>query len=136
LGALVGDALGGSATPAPSRWVPVGAMTTDHGSFGLETRALEQNLATEREILHPGSVRSVGESANYGAAVILGDGLLPLIVLALGAAMAVGSALALVRPPDAPKEGELERAPVGRSIAMIVIGTLAAIWALASLVAK
>jgi hypothetical protein len=68
--------------------------------------------------------------------VILGDGLLPLIVLALGAAMAVGSALALARPPETPKEGELARAPVARSVAMIVVGGVAAIWALASLVAR
>jgi hypothetical protein len=69
--------------------------------------------------------------------VILGDGdvLLPLLVLALGAAMAVGSALALVRPRAEVAEGELARAPVGRSVAMIVVGTLAAVWALASLLA-
>ena len=49
--------------------------------------------------------------------------------------MAVGSLVALVRPPETPKEGELARAPISRSIVMIVIGTVAAIWALASLVA-
>jgi hypothetical protein len=67
--------------------------------------------------------------------VLLGDNLLPYLVLALGAAMAVGSLLAVVRPPEATKEGELERAPLGRSVVMIAIGTLAAIWALASLIA-
>ena len=46
-----------------------------------------------------------------------GPDLLAYLVLALGAAMAVGSVLALVRPPDARQEGDLERAPVGRSIA-------------------
>jgi hypothetical protein len=67
--------------------------------------------------------------------MLLGDDLLPLLVLAFGAAMAVGSALALVRPPPNRKEGELERAPLGRSLVMIVVGGVAAIWAVASLVA-
>jgi hypothetical protein len=66
--------------------------------------------------------------------VFLGEDLLAYLVLALGAAMAIGSIVALVRPPEAPKEGELARAPVSRSIVMIVVGTIAALWALASLV--
>jgi hypothetical protein len=65
--------------------------------------------------------------------VFLGDDLLPLLVLALGAAMAVGSALALVRPRRQTPEGELDRPPVGRSAVMIAVGALAAVWALASL---
>jgi hypothetical protein len=69
------------------------------------------------------------------SSVFLGDDLLPLLVLALGGAMLVGNVLALVRPPADLKEGELERAPAGRSITMAVIGGLAALWALASLVA-
>ena len=66
--------------------------------------------------------------------MLLGDDLLPLLVLALGAAMVVGNGLALARPPDAPKEGELAKAPPARSVVMIVVGLLAAVWALASLV--
>ncbi len=66
--------------------------------------------------------------------VFLGEDLLAYLVLALGAAMAIGSIVALVRPPAAPKEGELARAPVSRSIVMIVVGAIAALWALASLV--
>lgn len=66
--------------------------------------------------------------------MFLGEDLLPLLVLALGAAMAVGSALALVRPRQQTPEGELDRPPVGRSAVMIAVGTLAAIWAVASLV--
>jgi hypothetical protein len=64
-----------------------------------------------------------------------GDELLPLLVLALGGAMLVGNVLALVRPPERAKEGELERAPAARSITMAVIGAVAAVWAVASLVA-
>lgn len=67
--------------------------------------------------------------------MLLGDNLLPLLVLAFGAAMAVGSGFALIRPPARRGEDDLERPPVGRSVAMIVIGSIAAVWALASLVA-
>ncbi|HZM42662.1 MAG TPA: hypothetical protein VFB94_26280 [Acidimicrobiales bacterium] len=67
--------------------------------------------------------------------MFLGEDLLAYLVLALGAAMAIGSLAALVRPPEAPKEGELARAPVARSVVMIAVGTLAAVWALASLLA-
>lgn len=63
-----------------------------------------------------------------------GENLLLLLVLALGAALAVGSTLALVRPPPAPEEGDLRRAPVARSVVMIVVGLVAALWAVATLV--
>jgi hypothetical protein len=63
----------------------------------------------------------------------LGQDLLAWLVLALGGAMAVGNVLAMVRPPPRAKEGDLPRAPVGRSVVMLVIGVVAAIWALASL---
>jgi len=42
--------------------------------------------------------------------------------------------MALIRPPERPKDGELARAPFGRSMAMITVGLLASVWALASLV--
>ncbi len=65
--------------------------------------------------------------------VFLGDDLLAWLVLALGGALFAGNLLALVKPPP-PKEGDLEKAPVGRSVLMGVIGLVAAIWALASLI--
>ena len=68
-------------------------------------------------------------------AVFLGEDLLAYLVLAIGGAMAVGSIMAIVRPPDEVREGDLEAAPVGRSIAFAVVGAVGAIWALASLVA-
>jgi hypothetical protein len=68
--------------------------------------------------------------------VLLGDNLLPFLLLALGAALVFGNGLALVRPPKEVKKGELERAPAGRSAVMIGIGVVAAVWALASLIAK
>jgi hypothetical protein len=66
--------------------------------------------------------------------VFLGEDLLAYLVLALGGAMVVGNGLALVRPPEAPREGDLQQAPPARSLVMIVIGLVAAVWALASLV--
>lgn len=65
--------------------------------------------------------------------MLLGDDLLPFLVLAIGAALVVGNGLALVRPPKSPKDGELTRAPLGRSVTMIVVGAACAIWALATL---
>ena len=65
--------------------------------------------------------------------MLLGDDLLPLLVLAFGAAMAVGSGLALVRPPAQRGDGELERPPLARSLTMIAIGVVASLWAIASL---
>ena len=67
--------------------------------------------------------------------MFLGDDLLPYLVLALGAALVFGNGMALMRPPKQAKEGELARAPVGRSAVMIAVGLVAAIWALASLIA-
>ncbi len=67
--------------------------------------------------------------------MLLGDDLLEWLLLALGGALLVGNVLALVRPPGERKDGDLERAPVLRSIAYAVIGAIAAIWALASLIA-
>lgn len=67
--------------------------------------------------------------------MFLGEDLLAYLVLAIGGAMAVGSILAIVRPPEQVKEGDLDTAPVGRSIAFAVVGAIGAIWALASLVA-
>lgn len=64
---------------------------------------------------------------------VFGQDLLVWIVLALGGAMAVGNLLALVRPPATRHEGELERAPVVRSVVYALIGAVAAVWALASL---
>ena len=67
------------------------------------------------------------------AQLFLGDNLLAWVILALGGALACGNLLALVRPPREPREGELTRAPVGRSLFMGTLGLIAAIWALATL---
>ncbi len=63
----------------------------------------------------------------------LGDNLLPLLVLAIGGALAVGNVLAVVRPPASRRDGDLSRAPVARSLGMAAVGAVAAVWALASM---
>jgi hypothetical protein len=65
--------------------------------------------------------------------VLGGPDILAYLVLALGAAMAVGSVLALVRPPEARQDGDLEQAPVVRSLAFAAVGIVASLWAVASL---
>jgi hypothetical protein len=66
--------------------------------------------------------------------MLLGEDLLAYLVLAIGGAMAVGSVAALVRPPQVRGEGDLERAPLGRSLVFAGVGLVGALWALASLV--
>ncbi len=84
--------------------------------------------------------------------MFLGPDIGAWLVLALGAAMAVGHLVALLRPPPGsdPLGGpadsaerqrdpehysglERRRAPLGRSLLFIAVGLVAAIWALASL---
>lgn len=63
----------------------------------------------------------------------LGDDLLAWLALAIGAALALGTLMALIRPPARPETGDLERPPLWRSAVMIGIGTIAAFWGLATL---
>lgn len=65
--------------------------------------------------------------------MFLGDDLLVWLLLALGAAMVVGHAAALLRPPPASMSGSLTRSWRLRSVVMIVIGLVAAVPALATL---
>jgi hypothetical protein len=67
--------------------------------------------------------------------LFLGNDLLAWLLLALGGALVVGNGLALLRPPEQARAGDLARAPVRRSVVMIVIGMIATIWALATLIA-
>lgn len=65
---------------------------------------------------------------------MFGDNILAQLVLALGAALAVGSTLALIRPPSRRRDdADLARAPVARSVAMIALGSIAALWAIVTL---
>lgn len=66
--------------------------------------------------------------------MFLGEDLLAWLMLALGGALAAGNILAIVRPPLEAKEGELEQAPIKRSLGMAAVGLVVAIWGLASLI--
>ena len=65
--------------------------------------------------------------------MFLGENLLPLLTLAIGGALAVGTIAAMVKPRAEVREGELERPPLGRSIIQIAIGLIVSVWAIASL---
>jgi hypothetical protein len=68
--------------------------------------------------------------------LFFGDDLIVWILLALGGALFAGNVLALVRPPERPRDdNDLERAPRVRSILMAGIGFVVLVVALASLVA-
>jgi hypothetical protein len=70
-----------------------------------------------------------------GEGAFLGDDLIVWILLALGGALFVGNVLALVNPPERPRqEGDLVRAPRARSIAMASIGFVVAVAALGALI--
>lgn len=72
----------------------------------------------------------------YASDVFLGDDLLPFLVLAFGGALFVGNLLAVVKPPQQQLDDtHLERAPVARSLTFALVGLVAAVWAIASLVA-
>lgn len=65
----------------------------------------------------------------------LGDDLLPYLVLAFGGAMAIGTATALLRPPEKRPAAAADQPPISkmRAAVFITVGTIAALWALASL---
>ena len=67
--------------------------------------------------------------------MFLGQDLLVWLVLAIGGAMAAGNLMALVRPPEKKiDESDLASAPLVRSLVFIVVGLVASIWAIASLI--
>jgi len=63
---------------------------------------------------------------------MLGDNFLAYLTLALGAALALGTGLALAKPQTDEATGEKIKAPMGRSLIQITIGTIAAVWGLAT----
>ncbi len=87
-----------------------------------------------------------GLSGRRTVEAFLGEDLLAWLLLALGSAMAVGNLAALVRPPRARRgaagpdrssedrsTGTLERPPLWRSTAYILLGTAVSVWALLTL---
>ena len=68
---------------------------------------------------------------------LLGDDLIVWLLLALGGALFAGNVMALVKPPERPRqEGDLEQAPRSRSITMAAIGLVVAVAALAALLTR
>ncbi|NCG41518.1 MAG: hypothetical protein GWP30_11110 [Actinobacteria bacterium] len=66
--------------------------------------------------------------------LFLGADLLPMLILAMGSAMFVGNFLAMIKPRKRVVEsGELEKAPIKRSIIMSLGGLACASWAIATL---
>ena len=69
-------------------------------------------------------------------AMFLGEDLLAWLVLALGGALFVGNLFALLKPPERRVgDTDLVKAPVGRSLLMALVGFVAALWAVGSLIA-
>ncbi|MEX1218753.1 MAG: hypothetical protein WEA11_09590 [Acidimicrobiales bacterium] len=66
--------------------------------------------------------------------MFLGEDILAWLVLAIGGALAIGTVLALVRPPREHETNDLVKPPMVRSVVMIVLGTVASVWGLASLI--
>ncbi|TDT18543.1 hypothetical protein BDK89_4167 [Ilumatobacter fluminis] len=67
--------------------------------------------------------------------LFLGEDLILYLLLALGGALFVGNVAAILRPPKQHKSDDaLERAPLTRSVVYAVIGLVAAVWAIATLV--
>ena len=69
------------------------------------------------------------------AAPFLGEDLIPYLVLAFGAALLVGNVAAMARPRRSGQNGETVRAPLWRAIPLALVGLVAAVWALATLLA-
>ncbi|MDE0320509.1 hypothetical protein [Candidatus Poriferisodalis multihospitum] len=73
-------------------------------------------------------------AANDGT-MFLGDDLIPYLVLAMGGALFVGNVAAMVRPRYVGDGGKAVRAPARRAVPLALVGLVAAIWALATLLA-
>ena len=68
--------------------------------------------------------------------MFLGKDLIVWLLLALGGALFAGNVMALVRPPQQQKEGDLAQAPRSRSMFMAAIGLVVAVAALGALLAR
>lgn len=68
-------------------------------------------------------------------AMFLGEDLVVWLLLALGGALFVGNVMAMLRPPEQPREAaDLRAAPMWRSLTMAVLGFVVAVIALGALV--
>lgn len=116
-GGTGGDAYGGETVLAT-------ALVSGEGDFtGMS------NIVSNRPFLEaPGQDCTKMFDENF-----LGQNFLAYLTLAIGGALVVGTSLALVKPrPD--ENGNLVKAPLGRSLIQITVGGLATVWALATIV--
>lgn len=81
------------------------------------------------------SASSAGVLAADGGTMFLGDDLIPYLVLAVGGALLVGNLAAMVRPRHVGEGGKPVRASARRAVPLALVGLVAAIWALATLLA-
>ena len=68
--------------------------------------------------------------------MFLGEDLLGWLLLALGAAMFVGYGLAILRPPANKENTDLKKAPIARSLIFMLLGLIASVAALGTLILK
>ncbi len=68
--------------------------------------------------------------------MFLGEDLLGWLLLALGAAMFVGNGLAIIRPPANKENTDLKKAPIARSLIFMLLGLVASVAALGTLILK
>lgn len=91
-------------------------------------------MKTLFELVEQTQVTLLGAAAQQDdTQLFLGEDFLPWMVLAFGAAMVVGPLYALVRPPRSADGEEPGPVPLGRTVGMVVVGAIAAVWGLASL---
>ena len=106
---------------------------------GVATPTLNPTcLSSEGDSLDTSNIgqirRNLERNFVLAQAPFLGENLLPFLALAFGAALVVGPGLALVRPPQNPRDDtDLERPPLIRTLVFIILGLVMTIWALASL---
>lgn len=69
--------------------------------------------------------------------MFLGKDLIVWLLLAMGGALFAGNLMAVIRPPEGPRdETDLDRAPRARSLTMAAIGLVVAVAALAALITR
>jgi len=104
----------------------------------VEERRLPLDFPVPVGVMSTGISTIVGGSQNLewesgDLVLFLGEDLLPMLTLAIGGALAIGTLAALARPRQDVPDGELARPPLIRSIIQIAIGATVSIWAIASL---
>lgn len=117
--------------------VGVGGAAIGGRSHVGRTGVPGDGLATLGPVPLPPVAVLANAAEDQDLSLFLGEDLIVWLVLAFGGALLAGNVAAIARPPQrgARKDGDLESAPVARSVVMALIGLVATIWALVSLLA-